>query len=121
MRDAIVIGAGGGGAVIAKELAAQGLDVLVLEAGPAANPDRDWTHFEIDQSAPGSGALRFGPGTGRSRRGIATCHRTASSARWRASVERRSTTSATRPPPIPGSSGTTAEPTRRSTTATTSS
>jgi len=61
MRDVIVIGAGGGGAVIAKELAAQGLDVLVLEAGPAAKPERDWTHFEIDQSAPGSGALRFGP------------------------------------------------------------
>jgi choline dehydrogenase-like flavoprotein len=62
MRDVIVIGAGGGGAVIAKELAAQGLDVLVLEAGPAAQPERDWTHFEIDQSAPGSGNLRFGPG-----------------------------------------------------------
>src|SRR4051812_29012570 len=62
MRDVIVIGAGGGGAVIAKELAAQGLDVLVLEAGPAAKPERDWTHFEIDQSAPGSGALRFSQG-----------------------------------------------------------
>ena len=33
MRDVIVIGAGGGGAVAAKELAARGLDVLVLEAG----------------------------------------------------------------------------------------
>jgi choline dehydrogenase-like flavoprotein len=62
MRDVIVIGAGGGGAVVAKELAAQGLDVLVLEAGPAAQPERDWTHFEIDQIAPASGALRFGPG-----------------------------------------------------------
>src|SRR6476659_9048265 len=62
MRDVIVIGAGGGGAVNAKELAAQGLDVLVLEAGPAAKHERDWTHFEIDQSAPGSGMLRFGPG-----------------------------------------------------------
>src|SRR3954454_19469256 len=62
MRDVIVIGAGGGGAVVAKELAAQGLDVLVLEAGPAFSPDRDWTHYEIDQTAPGSGVLRFGPG-----------------------------------------------------------
>jgi choline dehydrogenase-like flavoprotein len=62
MRDVIVIGAGGGGAVIAKELAAQGLDVLVLEAGAAWTPERDWTHFEIDQSAPVSGLLRFGPG-----------------------------------------------------------
>jgi choline dehydrogenase-like flavoprotein len=62
MRDVIVIGAGGGGAVVAKELAAQGLDVLVLEAGPAWKPERDWTHFEIDQGAPGSGVLRFGSG-----------------------------------------------------------
>jgi choline dehydrogenase-like flavoprotein len=61
MRDVIVIGAGGGGAVVAKELAARGLDVLVLEAGGSARPESDWTHFEIDQSAPGSGALRFGP------------------------------------------------------------
>jgi choline dehydrogenase-like flavoprotein len=62
MRDVIVIGAGGGGAVVAKELAAQGLDVLVLEAGSAWTPERDWTHYEIDQSAPASGVLRFGPG-----------------------------------------------------------
>ncbi|WP_261379895.1 FAD-binding protein [Rhodococcus rhodochrous] len=34
MTDVIVIGAGGGGPVVAKELAARGLDVLVLEAGP---------------------------------------------------------------------------------------
>ena len=32
--DVIVIGAGGGGPVVAKELAAQGLDVVMLEAGP---------------------------------------------------------------------------------------
>lgn len=41
MRDVIVIGEVGGGAVVAKELAAQGLDVFVLEAGPAAKPERD--------------------------------------------------------------------------------
>jgi choline dehydrogenase-like flavoprotein len=34
MRDVIIIGAGGGGAIVAKELAAQGLDVLPLEGGP---------------------------------------------------------------------------------------
>jgi choline dehydrogenase-like flavoprotein len=32
--DVIVIGSGGGGAVIAKELGEKGLQVLVLEAGP---------------------------------------------------------------------------------------
>jgi choline dehydrogenase-like flavoprotein len=30
MRDVIVVGAGGGGAVVAKELAQRGLDVLLL-------------------------------------------------------------------------------------------
>jgi choline dehydrogenase-like flavoprotein len=62
MRDVIVVGAGGGGAVVAKELAAQGLDVLVLEAGARfAHPEQDWTHFESDASNPFSGYLRFGP------------------------------------------------------------
>jgi choline dehydrogenase-like flavoprotein len=62
MRDAIVVGAGGGGAVAAKELAARGLDVLLLEAGPRfARTEVDWTHFEIDQTSAVSGALRFGP------------------------------------------------------------
>ncbi len=32
--EVVVIGAGGGGAVIAKELGELGIDVLVLEAGP---------------------------------------------------------------------------------------
>ncbi len=62
MRDVIVVGAGGGGAVIAKELAAQGLDVLVLEAGARfAHPETDWTHFESDANNPFSGYMRFGP------------------------------------------------------------
>ncbi|HEY1339936.1 MAG TPA: GMC oxidoreductase [Bryobacteraceae bacterium] len=62
MRDVIVIGAGGGGAVIAKELAARGLDVLVLEAGARfPDPQRDWTHFEVDANSPLSGFFRFGP------------------------------------------------------------
>ena len=61
MRDVIVIGAGGGGAVVAKELAARGLDVLVLEAGPAWQPEEDWTHFEFDQGSTISGVMRFGP------------------------------------------------------------
>ena len=40
MRDVIIVGAGGGGAVIAKELASRGLDVLLLEAGPRSNRAR---------------------------------------------------------------------------------
>jgi choline dehydrogenase-like flavoprotein len=63
MRDVIVIGAGGGGPVVAKELAARGLDVLVLEAGPRhASPRTEWTHFENDANHPLKGFLRFGPG-----------------------------------------------------------
>ena len=62
MRDVIVVGAGGGGAVVAKELAARGLDVLLLEAGPRfADPERDWTHFESDANNPSLGYFRFGP------------------------------------------------------------
>jgi choline dehydrogenase-like flavoprotein len=62
MRDVIVIGAGGPGPVIAKELAARGLDVLVLEAGPRyADPETEWTHFEYDSRDPAYGFLRFGP------------------------------------------------------------
>ena len=40
MRDVIVVGAGGGGPVVAKELAARGLDVLVLEAGAGLRRQR---------------------------------------------------------------------------------
>jgi choline dehydrogenase-like flavoprotein len=63
MRDVIVIGAGGGGGAIAKELAGRGLDVLVLEAGPDhRDSERDFTHFEIDQNSAFNGVFRFGPG-----------------------------------------------------------
>jgi choline dehydrogenase-like flavoprotein len=62
MRDVIVIGAGGGGPVVAKELAARGLDVLLLEAGARhADPEREWTHFTHDANHPFTGYLRFGP------------------------------------------------------------
>jgi len=62
MRDVIVVGAGGGGAVVAKELAGRGLDVLLLEAGARfANPETDWTHFESDANNPYLGYFRFGP------------------------------------------------------------
>ena len=46
MPDVIVIGAGGGGPVVAKELAARGLDVLLLEAGPwYRDPENEWSRF----------------------------------------------------------------------------
>lgn len=62
MRDVIVIGAGGGGPVVAKELAERGLDVLLLEAGPRfADPDREWSHYENDVNNPATGIFRFGP------------------------------------------------------------
>lgn len=62
MRDVIVVGAGGGGAVVAKELAAQGLDVLVIEGGPRhANPREEWSRLENDANNPITGYLRVGP------------------------------------------------------------
>ena len=62
MRDVIVVGAGGGGAVVAKELASRGLDVLLLEAGARfADPEKNWTHFESDANIPYLGYFRFGP------------------------------------------------------------
>jgi choline dehydrogenase-like flavoprotein len=63
VRDVIVVGAGGGGPVVAKELAARGLDVLLLEAGPAwTDPERRWSHDENVANNPATGIFRFGPG-----------------------------------------------------------
>lgn len=62
MRDVIVIGCGGGGPVIAKELAARGLDVLVLEGGPRfADPEQEWSRLENDANNPITGYYRVGP------------------------------------------------------------
>jgi len=62
-RDVIVVGAGGGGPVVAKELAARGLDVLLLEAGPEfARSEREWSHLENEANNPAIGIFRFGPG-----------------------------------------------------------
>lgn len=62
MRDVIVIGAGGGGPVVAAELAGRGLDVLVLEGGPRhADPESEWSHAENDANNPNNGYFRFGP------------------------------------------------------------
>jgi choline dehydrogenase-like flavoprotein len=59
--DAIVIGAGGGGPVVAHDLAERGAKVLVLEAGPWLDPDRDYTLLEDDMSGIVDGRLRWGP------------------------------------------------------------
>ena len=59
--DAIVIGAGAGGPVVAKELAEGGAKVLVLEAGPWLDPDRDFTRLEDDMGSIVDGTLRWGP------------------------------------------------------------
>lgn len=62
MRDVIVIGSGGGGPVVAKELAARGLDVLMIEAGPRNDKiEETWSHFEDDQNNLFKGKLRVGP------------------------------------------------------------
>jgi len=61
MHDVIVIGAGGGGPIVAKELAARGLDVLLLEAGSHADTEREWTQFENDANSGLDGYLRWGP------------------------------------------------------------
>ncbi|WP_437760062.1 GMC family oxidoreductase N-terminal domain-containing protein [Sorangium sp. So ce1389] len=62
MYDVIIIGAGGGGPVVAAELAGRGLHVALLEGGPRhARPREEWTHFENDANNPVSGFLRFGP------------------------------------------------------------
>jgi choline dehydrogenase-like flavoprotein len=64
MRDVIVVGAGAGGPIVAKELAARGLDVLLLEAGPEFDePERQWSHDENTANNPATGIFRFGPST----------------------------------------------------------
>ena len=60
--EVVVIGAGGGGPVAAAELAERGLKVLLLEAGPRLDPDRDFTKLEDDMSSLADGVLRWGPG-----------------------------------------------------------
>jgi choline dehydrogenase-like flavoprotein len=62
MHDVIVIGAGGGGPVVAKELAQRGLDVLLLEGGARhPDPEETWTRLEDDANNPLWGYFRVGP------------------------------------------------------------
>lgn len=60
--DAIIIGAGAGGPVVAKELAEQGLRILHLEAGAHHRRlDRDLKHSEAWMNNPVGGVFRWGP------------------------------------------------------------
>jgi choline dehydrogenase-like flavoprotein len=44
--DLVVVGAGAGGSVLAQRLARKGWRIVVLEAGPFWDPDRDWVSDE---------------------------------------------------------------------------
>jgi choline dehydrogenase-like flavoprotein len=59
--DVIVVGAGGGGPVVAKELAERGVRVLMLEAGPWHDPERDFSRLEHDMMGVVDGMFRWGP------------------------------------------------------------
>ena len=62
MADVVVIGAGGGGPVVAYELASKGVSVTMLEAGPWLDPDRDFSRLEDDMGGLVFGRLKWGPG-----------------------------------------------------------
>lgn len=60
--DVIIIGAGAGGPVVAKELAEQDLKILHLEAGRHFEDlDKDWAHSDADMNNPVGGVMRWGP------------------------------------------------------------
>lgn len=62
MSDAVIVGCGAGGAVVAKELSEAGMDVLVLEAGPwYRDLDADFTRQQHDMGSLIDGKFRWGP------------------------------------------------------------
>lgn len=51
--DAVIVGAGAAGGVLAKELSEAGMRVVVLEAGPFRDPQRDFASDELAMKALG--------------------------------------------------------------------
>jgi choline dehydrogenase-like flavoprotein len=63
MTDAVVIGAGAGGGIVAKELARAGWSVVLLERGPRLE-SAGFGHVETrDRWLTASGRVPFGPAT----------------------------------------------------------
>jgi NADPH-dependent 2,4-dienoyl-CoA reductase/sulfur reductase-like enzyme len=48
--DLVIVGAGAGGSVLAQRLARAGWRIVMLEAGPFWDPDRDWVSDEAGSS-----------------------------------------------------------------------
>lgn len=66
--DVVVIGSGAGGGAMAWALSARGVKVLLLEAGPAYNPDTDytlhrddWEQSRFPEKVPVKGRQTFAP------------------------------------------------------------
>ena len=57
-----MVGAGGGGLVVAHELVQAGIEVGLVDAGPWLDPDRDYDRLECNMGSMVSGRLRWGPG-----------------------------------------------------------
>lgn len=51
--DAVIVGAGAAGGVLAKELSEAGMRVVVLEAGPFRDPQHDFSSDELDMKSLG--------------------------------------------------------------------
>ena len=60
LYDAIIVGTGASGGWAAKDLTAQGMEVLVLDAGPMPEPSRDFVHHEAPRPDDPRRGLRMG-------------------------------------------------------------
>ncbi|MVP01226.1 GMC family oxidoreductase [Paenibacillus lutrae] len=53
VADVVIVGAGAAGGVLARELSEAGLDVVVIEAGPLRDPQRDFASDELSMQSLG--------------------------------------------------------------------